>query len=1220
MVHSKTQLLFPRSASLRPVFLMPVAAIAAFFLPSCGGGGGGGGTPGTSGDFVVLRTEPAPNGTIFLNEALRIDFSNRVSLSSADFSSVTFTVFDLTGNQVAESVSGSFRLATSPGDTTPGRRLEFLPRFPLSDSFDDGGFRPGRRYLVQLAEGDPRLKLGLQDMAQKGLAAPISFAFTTANGTTPSQLFRDTKVGGPRRKSFAVSPRDPITQRVTLNELGQSSVEVRLEFDQPLNPSRNNVPTDLDTDPLRRAESAKGRIFLEYDDRDRQEVWIPADVELVSNDLSGAVVVLRPLGILPNNANIRVVVEKELADMSGEANQIPFNRVFAEFQTDASYELGFDAVVEDFLSETNLDLTAPFLEPLAEVVPGGVRANFDFEGSRTNLDYEPTSPEVELNTNFTTITPKGAPAINVSGGQFKFRNVTINEGVTVRATGSNPMVWLVTGNFVVNGDLLVEGGEGQSVNTLASANFPSASGSGFCGGGSGGQGSPVITDFSPRGQTGFGPGQVAGGGGQGGLIDCFVNDCGKGSGGGGGSMATQGDPNYVAKASGNSFQQQLGTGGQGCDGPSGNRKRPLDGGRAGPGVFSDTRKDNDFWGLAVDLRRQLRISGELSQAVGGAGGGGGGDYSRNGCTPGDPNFISAEKGGGGGGGGGVLIIKALGRVRVGANGTISVNGGNGGGGAFAGANDVGGGGGGGSGGMLVIMAGRSIDLVEHGISDVDGVGATYGDGDYDFSLSADGAAAVSGTNFNSSSLVFDKYNPAPRRKPSEWSATRSQRDERPMGAFGGMGIIQLMAPPGDPASSTDGTNTVLDDNIRFFIGDFNGSVVTGRHKQRLLGWRGLFNPQSQEWQDDVGNLISLDDGDDPSTAAVVDPLQPGDNEGDMRPSPILLPAPFGSRSRMRSKWIDLGRGVVRAGTSLGGDGQSRGVEAPTANALNLAEGLTSVSIGDSYGPVPEFSGTFTSVDNPSDPASTVDSQGFVRFKRGAGSPDVDYTTVIAAPITVTSLTLVDDFKGQPAYRLTLAPGTTSLTSTANRFAHYSARLQQTGQPPLGDFRILGHSATTLYLSRNDGVLDPGLVNLSFIVVARFFDIVTNGSEGFVESYLSEVVTDPNSGLPLSIPKANVRVGFAFHMSPAQPALEDDPLGGAQLDRNRIPNKLGTYLFDLQTAMSRDAVRMGGFGFMQWDLLFDSSFKVDTSDEIAVDDFGPDSPIVEVRRLTIPYRY
>src|SRR5690606_26700037 len=122
-------------------------------------------------------------------------------------------------------------------------------------------------------------------------------------------------------------------------------------------------------------------------------------------------------------------------------------------------------------------------------------------------------------------------------------NVEISEQVEVAGEGSNPMVWLVTGDFTVNGWLHVDGGDGERVTTPQSANIPTIGGSGNAGGGRGGRGSPSSTDRSPNGEAGFGPGGVAGAGGEGGRLACIAG-CSRASGGGGGSFTTQGDPFY----------------------------------------------------------------------------------------------------------------------------------------------------------------------------------------------------------------------------------------------------------------------------------------------------------------------------------------------------------------------------------------------------------------------------------------------------------------------------------------------------------------------------------------------------------------------------------------------------------------------------------------------------------------------------------------------------
>ena len=259
----------------------------------------------------------------------------------------------------------------------------------------------------------------------------------------------------------------------------------------------------------------------------------------------------------------------------------------------------------------------------------------------------------------------------------------------------NPMIWIVSGDFVIDGALSVRGSDGESVDTLNAANFPALGGSGSCGGGDGGAGSPSSVFRSLSGGRGRDAGNVSVFGGAGGLLWC-MGGTGFGSGGGGGSFATQGDPWFKVKAGASGgFQQQLGSGGLGGFGQSGSATRTLPGGAPGIRPFIDNRTDNDFWGVTYDLNRRVPVLGELVWPRGGQGGGGGGDYSIN-CMTNDPGFVNDGRGGGGGGGGGVLVVFAMGRVVIGPSGKIDADGGNGGGGEQAGSSNRGGGGGGGS--------------------------------------------------------------------------------------------------------------------------------------------------------------------------------------------------------------------------------------------------------------------------------------------------------------------------------------------------------------------------------------------------------------------------------------------------------------------------------------------------------------------------------------------
>ncbi len=478
--------------------------------------------------------------------------------------------------------------------------------------------------------------------------------------------------------------------------------------------------------------------------------------------------------------------------------------------------------------------------------------------AQTLPSYMPTTAEVILDTDFTQITPIGGPPINVTGGVFVFHDVTIPAGVTVRGIGSNPMIWIVTGDFIVNGRLFVNGEDGQRVDTLQAAQFPAAGGAGVCGGGNGGRGSPETTRQTNRGEFGFGPGQVPNLGGGGGRLGC-LQGCGRGSGGGGGAFATQGDPYFMVTSSGTSFVQQLGAGGYGCLGQSGALTRTLPGGMPGIGPFSDSRDDNNFFGVALNVQQRTFIHGELPGPMGGSGGGGGGDRSVN-CGFGAGNWRNDNKGGGGGGGGGALVILAGNKISVGPNGRIEANGGHGGGGEQAGGNNQGGGGGGGSGGMIVLYSLGTIELAKQG--------ETYARQDYYFSLSADGGLGSQG-QFGGVP-IGGKY--PPPLFTGHW-------DNNPTGGFGGLGVVQLHTRPGTDA---DLTGTVLDDNIHILDGT---TRLTGIEKQRFLAWRGFPNQQGV-WVNDFNNPTYNNPSSTPGYPVWA---TSANDEGDIRPAPILLP-------------------------------------------------------------------------------------------------------------------------------------------------------------------------------------------------------------------------------------------------------------------------------------------------------------------------------------------
>ena len=441
-------------------------------------------------------------------------------------------------------------------------------------------------------------------------------------------------------------------------------------------------------------------------------------------------------------------------------------------------------------------------------------------------DYEPQASAV-LSTDFQQVRSKKGRLVTIVNGIYVFRNVRIPRGVTIRGTGAHPMIWVVTGDFRVDGRLSVDGRDGAHVNTLNAANFPTPGGAAGPAGGDGGRGSPSSTRRSFAGEAGNGPYQFPRIGGVGAPALLGIGLSLQAPGGGGGSFALVGDPHYRRPG-----QVVTGRGGSGR-----NRSGLVAGGRPGTALFASSFQAHTFFGIGYDYNLKRPILGSVPFLMGGEGSGGGDRYPRL-----IVKFINDKRGGGGGGGGGALMIYAFGTISVTPSGTITANGGAGGGGEVAGSCREGGGGGGGSGGMLILAAQNKVSLAVKG----DTYAAT---GDASFVLSADGGIGRN-TSFGNGAPRLHKYPEGPGAPNA--------------GGFGGLGIVQIITRTGKNA---DGTNTVLDDHIELLQ---NGRPLKGAAKQRFLAWRGLPNAQ--------GKLVD-DSGKPANTGA----------GGDIRPSPILLP-------------------------------------------------------------------------------------------------------------------------------------------------------------------------------------------------------------------------------------------------------------------------------------------------------------------------------------------
>jgi hypothetical protein len=630
----------------------------------------------------------------------------------------------------------------------------------------------------------------------------------------------------------------------------------------------------------------------------------------------------------------------------------------------------------------------------------------------------------------------------------------------------------------------------------------------------------------------------------------------RGGGGGGGSFSTQGDPYYFLgfTSAASMPRTALGRGGPMGSSPTGPQAE------AGPLAFLDTRRDNDFWGSQVDPWRQLRITGELLAPRGGAGGGGGGDTGPA-CV--NASFINDQKGGGGGAGGGILVVKALGRVIVKAAGLINANGGFGGGGEQAGTNSNAGGGGAGSGGMVVLMSGSGIHLVAHGRPYSEGTTSNTNRA-YDFIVQADGGTGLRGPF---------QGNPVSGKYPGKGGATAASIwDANPIGGFGGLGLVQLMAPPGEnlpAAQGGDGTRTKLDDNIYFYENDARladgllpgvnphaGAAMTSTTKALFLGWRG-FRDETGVGRDDRGDEVRLAHNN-----------QGG--EGDIRPSPVLLPTPFAPLTRARSRWIDTGA-TARLADATGSTNAPRTFVEQLDNA-DPTNPFTNLKAGPTY----LFSGTIHQTGQP---------QGYVRYRQTDLGVERDVPAVLPNALAVAEVVATANWQSTPAYLVRLAQSSSVLGQVPGRYTGYRADLRNNLGSSVGAYRILFHTDREVYLSTESGALPEDAVT-SVQLLADFIGFRNTEGDGF-----GSTVVENGRNVPL----VNVRVGFAFHVNPRSPQFT-----APGVDARRYPNDITKFLhtLDLQRPEVMQAIRsLGkengatkGAVAVQWDLLFNSAFS------------------------------
>lgn len=734
--------------------------LVCLLLISCSGGGGGGSK--SAGSFTLLSTNVLPGQTWPINSPIEFRFSKPVNLDSVNFSSLAIipAAPATPGAPVAGPAQGSFQLSSSSG----GKTVIFQPFCPTDAENRNGGLMPGNSfgvvtYFVTANGSSSSLGETIRSADGDPLRDPFSFSFQTP--TAPSSPFLDPKPESPPNIANLVE----LPLSLGPNHLVAPNSPIALVLDQPLLASTVN-----DDSILVEVEDPASGILAR----------IPVNIFLSNNcDENGQAlltVVLR--GVLPAASTVRFYLSSALRDLGGNSH---FSDVlFHEAIVDTpSISPERDAVLERFDVAENPDLSAPFLVPFARAEGDGLLNSAElFPGTANEIEIE-IGPGT-LNGAQVTFSTDGAALRDRFGAEVFFPDGVIDVAKfhlkapapggnsQLRGIGSRPLVIRARKQLIVEqgAKILVEGRQGEDVVGIGIANFPSLGGNAVCGGGRGGNGSPLTDRSDPKGEDGFGPFQISNGGGQGGhsaYAHLATTNARPGGGGGGNwgvseykdgawqyfCYSTTGCASTNCQTScpvttcfpptGTQFLRpsrgEAGSNGNKCPLPL---PSPPDlqcninvgvtpafqwnvcqrdavtgdcwakGGAVGPSVFVDNNIENNFWGRKP-LGEQVE-SGELLTPLGGQGGGAGGDNVPGGSFPSGSIFAANDfRGGAGGAGGGILILQSLGQIEI--YGLLNANGGDGGAPESNNGDDlVAAGGGGGAGGMIVLESATGVLL------------------------------------------------------------------------------------------------------------------------------------------------------------------------------------------------------------------------------------------------------------------------------------------------------------------------------------------------------------------------------------------------------------------------------------------------------------------------------------------------------------------------------
>jgi hypothetical protein len=688
-------------------------------------------------DSIQIRTGPtggvAPFGTFVRGRPLVDEDGNRVVIIPDRTSASAILRAEKKG--ILTQLDGvRIDLGDNAPNTSQGSRLplvnrairdvvSFLPDVPTRAALDDTGYAAASTYTVAVP-AFPSTNT-LENLSGDPLLAPDGRVFTSTFTTVPSlapALFLGSESSGPPR----------VINSAPFN--GESQVDVlsriAIRFSQPLDP-RTVIASEFRVEAI----NPNGSV-----------VALPVSTFLGQQRLGAVEVTLTPLGPLPGDRTIRVIVGSGIEDLTGNA----LTTSTISFFTGATIIPPSGPVQEEFQDTSLMDAaltTANWAnsKPYVGGVDDAVTAAFaPYAGNGADGAFAAT-------TGVTTQLNTGTSVQRV----YNFTSFTVPIGATVVATGNYPLVIHCQGDILVEGTVTANGADGgvgfSGTGTNPGVGLGGAGGAGGPGGTAGGNGAFFTVGGGGNfdGQDGFGFGKGLGG-------STGENDSGYTAfwprTAAGGSPQTCSATSATQPSSTHQCRHREAGGGGGF-GFAGNnsdnagfsalgRNGSLipNGGFGGPSWGSATFS-NASTNATVDVMKEdqsgtttIQLTGipTLVQQQGGSGGGGGGgEDDRDGSSQSGTAGNEDEGGGGGGGGGGAIQMVAYGTIEV--SGILQCNGGDGGNSALDAIESdfgQGAGGGGGSGGAIWLQCRGVMTLgLGAGIEAFGGVGGSgYGDG------------------------------------------------------------------------------------------------------------------------------------------------------------------------------------------------------------------------------------------------------------------------------------------------------------------------------------------------------------------------------------------------------------------------------------------------------------------------------------------------------------